>query len=278
MKLTVLVDNNTIIDRYFQGEPAVAYFIEAEGKKYLFDTGYSDLFLKNAYKMGVNLLELDAVILSHGHNDHTGGLEELVRFYTEAALEGRKFQLPMLIAHPEAFREKRVNELPIGSLLTANQLKNTFSLNLSREPVALSDQLMFLGEIERSNSFEAMEPIGETLKDGLWQDDFVLDDSALVYRSGQGLVIITGCSHAGICNIIEQAKKVWQEERICSIIGGFHLLNPSRSRLEHTCEYFQRQQIGTVYAGHCTDIHSKMRLAQAVEIQEIGVGLVVEFL
>ncbi|MCP6429124.1 MBL fold metallo-hydrolase, partial [Klebsiella pneumoniae] len=88
--------------------------------------------------------------------------------------------------------------------------------------------------------------IGETLKEGLWQEDFVLDDSALVYMSERGLVIITGCSHSGICNIIEYAKKVCNEDRICDIIGGFHLLNPNHHQLINTVEYLKRQEIGTI--------------------------------
>jgi 7,8-dihydropterin-6-yl-methyl-4-(beta-D-ribofuranosyl)aminobenzene 5'-phosphate synthase len=85
VKLTVLVDNNTIIDRYFYAEPGVSYFIECDDEKYLFDTGYSDLFLRNATKMGINLLGLDGIVISHGHNDHTWGLGELVKLYSEAA-------------------------------------------------------------------------------------------------------------------------------------------------------------------------------------------------
>ena len=277
MKLTVLVDNNTIIDTYFQGEPAVSYFIECEGKNYLFDTGYSDLFLKNAYKMSINLKTLDTVVISHGHNDHTWGLSELVKFYTEAAFEGHTLHLPTIIAHPDAFLEKREQGTSIGSMLSVSQLEGVFSLHLSKNPVKLSDRLIFLGEIERRNSFEAINPIGEAKTDGVWEKDYVLDDSALVYKSELGLVIITGCSHAGICNIIEYAKKVCNEDRICAIIGGFHLLNPSQSQLDSTMEYLRKQQVGTIYAGHCTDLYSKIRLSQVVDIKEFGVGLVLEY-
>ena len=78
MKLTVLVDNNTYIDQYYLGEPAVSYYIEDEGARVLLDTGYSDIFLSNAEKMGIDLSRLTHIALSHGHNDHTGGLRFLL--------------------------------------------------------------------------------------------------------------------------------------------------------------------------------------------------------
>ena len=277
MKLTVLVDNNTIIDRYFYGEPGVSYFIESDDKKYVFDTGYSDLFLQNAAKMGIDLLAVDAIVLSHGHNDHTWGLCGLVKRYSEAMAEGYEHKKTAIIAHPDAFLDKNVDGLDVGSMFSADQLQKSFSLKLSNGPMWLTEKLVFLGEIERINSFEAQTPIGKTLRENVWEEDFVLDDSAMAYRSDKGLVIITGCSHAGICNTIEYAKKVCKEERVYDVLGGFHLLNPSRHMLENTAEYFRRCRPHAIYAGHCTDLRSKISLAQVANVEEVGVGLVVEY-
>ncbi|KAF5429622.1 7,8-dihydropterin-6-yl-methyl-4-(beta-D-ribofuranosyl)aminobenzene 5'-phosphate synthase [Candidatus Methanophagaceae archaeon] len=122
MDLTVLVDNNTLIDRYFYGEPGVSYFIEAEGKRILFDVGYSDAFIKNARKMNVDLLNLDFLALSHGHLDHTWGLDPLIRIYTEAVLENIPHTKPTLVAHPLTFLTKTVNGLgEIGSIISEDK-------------------------------------------------------------------------------------------------------------------------------------------------------------
>jgi 7,8-dihydropterin-6-yl-methyl-4-(beta-D-ribofuranosyl)aminobenzene 5'-phosphate synthase len=273
MKLHVLVDNNTLIDRYFVGEPAVSYLIEEGDLRILFDVGYSDIFLQNAHKMNQDLLQLDYLILSHGHMDHTWGMEALIRAYTEAAFEKIPCRKPVVITHPDTFLSKYSPGFPeFGSIVSQETAAKNLALQLSREPVWLSSRLVFLGEIERQTSFEAQHPIGTVWRGEQQEADYLTEDSALVYCAQEGLVIITGCSHAGICNIIEQARRVCQEERILDIIGGFHLLNPSTEQMQGTIDYFKVLQPQQIHACHCTDLTSKIALSRVVKIEETGVG------
>ena len=274
MRLKVLVDNNTLIDRYFRGEPGVSYYLEEGGKKILFDLGYSDLFIDNARKMGIDLLDLDYVVLSHGHLDHTWGLGPLVRLITEAKVEGVHHKIPALVAHPAVFLSRRIGTLgEMGPLLRPGELCRHFDLTLSEEPVWLTDRLVFLGEILRENDFEAESPLGKVTIGGGEEDDFLMDDSALAYRSDEGIVIVTGCSHSGICNILEQAMRITGERRVVDLIGGLHLMNPSERRLEETKRYLERVRPRRIHPCHCTDLPSRLALAGVADLREVGVGL-----
>lgn len=274
MKLTVLVDNNTLIDRYFKGEPGLSYFIEADGKRILFDLGYSDLFIENAGKMDIDLLNSDYVVLSHSHLDHSWGLPHLIQLYTEAEIEAKEYKKAELVTHPETFTPRKIAEIDqIGTLVSKERAAYHFALNLSRDYIYLTENLVFLGEIERKNDFEAQNPIGKVLKNGDEEDDYIIEDSALAYKKAQGLVIITGCSHAGICNIVEKAKEIFKEDRIIDIIGGFHLQNPSRKQMEGTKKYLESISPQEIHPAHCTDLQSKLELSQVVNVKEVGVGL-----
>lgn len=278
MKLTVLLDNNTLIDSYYLGESGVSYLIETEGKSILFDVGYSDAFVTTARKLSIDLLDVDFVVLSHGHMDHSWGLVPLVRLHTEALMDKLPVKKPTLVAHPLALSSRRLDDLPeIGSLLPEEKLSGFFHLQLSRKPVWLTERLVFLGEIERSNDFEAQKPIGRILEDGIEKDDFVLDDSALAYKSPDGLVIVTGCSHAGICNIVEQARKVCGERRVVDIIGGLHLVGTAVEQVQGTVQYMESLRPGVVHACHCTDLDAKIALSTVVDLKEVGVGLALEY-
>ncbi len=274
MKLTVLVDNNTLIDRYFLAEPGVCYYIEIDGRKVLFDTGYSDIFLKNAARMGIDLFGLDMLVLSHAHLDHTWGLQHLIQAYAGRGFEHKPVKRPALVAHPSVFQRRFIPGLgDIGCLVSEETAGRYFDLQLTRNPRWLHPDLVFLGEIERVNDFEAGAPIGRIRQGDADSDDFLLDDSALAFRSSQGLVIIAGCSHAGICNTVTQAMNVCGDHRLVDIIGGFHLQNPTPKQLAETVAQMAAWQPMALHACHCTDLKSRLALSQAVDLQEVGVGL-----
>ena len=274
MKITVLVDNTTYIDRYFLAEPALSFFIEEGGQRVLFDCGYSDIFLKNAAKMGIDLLDLDHLVFSHGHADHTWGVEPLMRAFSEAGIEGRPHRKPLVTAHPDLFETRvEVGLGEIGALVSLEKLRAHFSVRLEKGVVQLTERLWFLGQIPRENDFEAQEPVG-TMHGA---PDWVMDDTALVWKGDEGLVVITGCSHAGICNIVSQAKRVCGEERILDIVGGLHLLSPSPAQLNGTLVYLKGLNLSALHACHCTDFPSRKALSDVAPVKEVGVGLVLGY-
>lgn len=275
LALTILVDNTTLTDRDFAGEPGLSFFIETAGKRILFDTGLSDLFLANARKMGIGLEDLDFLVLSHGHIDHTGGLAPLIRHFDDITIDGRQPRVPELVAHPRCFWPKEKNQKSNGSVVSEEETRLNFPLRLSAAPVWLTEDLVFLGEIPRKNTFEHDEAETRMVHcpDGTIVPDALPDDTALAFRSGKGLVIITGCSHAGICNITEQAREVCGDDRVAAIIGGLHLLSPRPQRLKMTGEYLRKVQPGTLYACHCTSLAAKIALAKYCTVQEAGVGM-----
>ncbi len=126
LTLTVLVDNTTLTDHDFCGEAGLSFFIETAGKKILFDTGLSGLFLTNAEKMGISLRDLDFLILSHGHIDHTGGLAALARHLIGAAPEGSPPRVPQLIAHPRCFWPKEKDGRKNGSAVSEEDIHRQF--------------------------------------------------------------------------------------------------------------------------------------------------------
>ena len=280
LSLQVLVDNTTLIDRYYTGEPGLCFSIECAGRKILFDTGYSGAFLANAAKMGIDLLDLDYVVLSHGHIDHTGGLPYLLRAFLEAAIEEQPHRIPAIVAHPHCFCPRPVPPLAdIGSPVDEVQLLRQCPVKTSTSPVWLTDDIVFLGEIERTMD----DAIPDRHKkrtiitpDGA-QPDRLLDDTALAYRSHSGLVIITGCSHSGIPNIIGYAQKVCGDQRIRDVIGGFHLKESDKEALDATVAYMKGVFPAALHPCHCTSLAAKIALAGIAPVGEVGVGLKLEY-
>ncbi len=269
MKLTILCDNNTIIDQYYLGEPALSFYIEEGEQRLLFDTGYSDVFLRNAASLQIDLTQPMDIVLSHGHNDHTRGLQWL----KEKHLLANK----RIIAHPDTFNQKTMASLDIGSPLSIQELKTSSSLILSKTPLKLNETMTYLGEIPQHFSFEPRIPIGMTKHENKLIPDLLLDDSALVYHSVNGLFIITGCSHSGICNIIETAKLLSNESRILGVIGGFHLFDVDE-RLAQTIDYLKSNQIELLAPCHCVSFHAKAEISKSLSLIEVGSGSSLEII
>ena len=263
MKLTVLMDNNTYIDQYYLGEPAVSYYIEEGDVRLLFDTGYSDAFLQNAKAMGISLHTLTHIVLSHGHNDHTRGLLFL------PPSDAR------LIAHPHSFLPKVYDGEDIGAPFDANEAAIRWNFTPCKGVLPITENLIYLGEIPRTTDFECLHPIGFYQKDGQLHPDFLADDTALVYRTAEGIFIITGCSHSGICNIIAYAKAVCGDDRLLGVLGGFHLLE-NNQQLHQTVECLCSHAPRALYPCHCVSLAGKAAMMAAMPVFEVGVGMTLE--
>lgn len=278
MRLTVLVDNATLTDRYFLAEPGLSIYLEDGGTRVLFDAGYSGILVDNARKMGIDLLRVEEVAISHGHLDHTWGLDALVRLHTEAILEGRERVEPTFIAHPDAFLTRSCDGVgEIGCHLSVEELFRHGKVLLTAAPLWLTENLVFLGEIERRFDFEKTPSRGYIYTPDGIRDDTVADDTALACRTAEGLVVITGCSHAGICSIVEQAREICDEDRVADVIGGFHLLDAPEEQMQGILDYFSEVRPAALHPCHCTDLAAKIALAKVADVRETGVGLTLEY-
>ena len=234
MNLTILHNE---LNEFVEEKSGFSVLIEAGKKRVLFDVSYSDDIIKNALRGKVDLDGIDYLVLSHGHIDHTEGLK-----FIDFSNVGN------LLAHPDCFEKKYFKGVgEIGCPMNLDSLKQATNVILSKKPYWIEeDNIVFLGEIPRKVDFEGNVPVGY-LENG--DDDFVLDDSAVVIKCRGGLIIVTGCSHSGICNIIEYAKEVCNENKVCVVIGGFHLFD--KDVTDKTIEFIEGQGVDCLYPMHC---------------------------
>ena len=256
MKISILTDNTA--SRDFTAEHGLSYFIEHD-KKILLDTGHSDLFIKNAEALSIDVNEADYIVLSHGHWDHGNGLKYLRR--------------KPLICHPAVFNKKyNLDRKSIGLEMPYDEAIKKFELGVSKDPVELSENLIFLGEIPRTTDFESKET---PFIDESGMPDFVPDDSAIAAIDNGELVVITGCSHSGICNIIEYAKKVTGIDKIRTVIGGFHLKDDGE-QTQKTIQYFKKAGIKYICPSHCTELPALAAFYNEFKIRQVQAGMVLD--
>lgn len=260
MKLTVLTEN--VAGGRFLAEHGLSYLIEHDGKTILFDTGHSDVFIQNAQQMGIELQNVvDLIVLSHGHWDHGDGLQYI--------------ENKTLITHPNAFikRTRKNGLINIGLTLDKETLEKRFKLITSAMPYKISESIIFLGEIPRSNNFESQS---SNFADENGVEDFVPDDSALAIVEDKSLIIVSGCAHSGICNICEYAKPVTGISKISAVIGGFHLKHIDE-QTQQTIAYFKNEQIAEIIPSHCTELPALSAFYSEFKIDQLKTGQVLSF-
>jgi 7,8-dihydropterin-6-yl-methyl-4-(beta-D-ribofuranosyl)aminobenzene 5'-phosphate synthase len=230
----------------------------------LFDTGVSpDGMVANMRRLDLAADSVEAVVCSHGHFDHTTGLDGLSR-----ALGGRA-RLPVLI-HPHFWSQRRIAlpgrdpwELPTTSRGALEGIG--FQVVERPEPSFLfGESVLITGEVARTTDFERGFAIHQALRDGAWEPDpLILDDQALVVHvAGRGLVVLTGCGHAGIVNIVRYARALTGVEQVYAVIGGFHLTGAAfEPIIDDTVAALGDLAPSVVVPAHCTGWRAMHALA-----------------
>ena len=230
--------------------------IEADDERHtiLMDAGFTEFGTPyNARSLGIDLSGVEAIIISHGHNDHIGGLEGLLELISKRPLP--------LVLHPHALlktrytllkdnRKKRLIPLDEKALS-----KKGFSFVKAASPYILASGLLSTtGQIDRLNDFEQSLPGVYMEENGVQKRDLILDDQAIVLiLKGKGLVIVSGCAHSGIINTIRHAQMLTEIERVHAVVGGFHLSGKFyEGKIERTIDELEHLNPSILVPNHCT--------------------------
>ena len=247
IKITTLVENS-VYSGGFKAEHGLAVHLQAGSKSVLFDTGQSNLVMDNAARLKVDLSQLDAIVLSHGHYDHTTGLSEVLKTATRAQL-----YLHPSAAKPKFFRDPDKSARHIGMKTAATQALKRLQerLVLTADSKEVAPGIFSTGEVPRVSHFEPAES-AFFLDDQFGTPDPVLDDQSLFFESAKGLVVILGCAHAGVINTLERVRSLAPNKPFHALLGGMHLLNASPARIEATIAFMRQLDFKLIAPAHCT--------------------------
>ena len=231
--------------------------IENDVHTVLYDTGPSaNLMAHNVQTLGIDLGVVDAIAMSHGHWDHFGGLDWILSKITRKPI-------PVHV-HPRMFLSRAVQKKPdddssrrsLPDIITKNSIIEAGGEPITNtEPVLLRDNTFLLsGEVPRITQWETGFKGHIASVDGVWQDDHeIIDDQCLIVNvKGKGLVILSGCSHAGIVNITNYSLELTSENKIEAVIGGLHLIGAKDSKIENTVASMKKIKPSMIVPTHCT--------------------------
>lgn len=274
VKIITLIENSVKEKSLLHSEHGLSFYIQANNLNLLFDTGQSGSFVENADKLNVDLKRIDYVILSHGHYDHTGGFE---RFVKE---KGNSFQL---IVGEKFFNNKYkydgIKHTYIGNSFDEKYLKeNKISKKyINEDTFNISDNIFIASNFNKKTGFEKIKDrFLIKLNDNYEKDDFS-DEIVLAVKLQQGLLVVLGCSHVGIINILENLTERTGMP-IYGVIGGTHLVEADDFRLNETIKYLREKDIKLIGVSHCTGEKATEKLKDNFKDRflEVNTGEIIE--
>ncbi|WP_028585863.1 MBL fold metallo-hydrolase [Desulfogranum mediterraneum] len=253
---TVLCENSVTTALGLIGEHGWAVHVATDDHQILFDTGQGLGLLHNSERLGVHLDQLDGIVISHGHYDHTSGLPDALR----------RTGPTDVFLHPDGFssrywlKDEECRE--IGIHFRREYLESLGARFLPiRELTEIFPRIFLSGEIPRISTFEPPDPHMKCpAGEGRWVQDQLRDDQSLVVRSDQGLVVILGCAHAGLINILNHVSARFPGEPIHALFGGTHLGFAGSDQFQATVEALEAFEIPHIGASHCTGLDNSARL------------------
>lgn len=273
LSISILVDD-MVTRSMLLAEHGFSAYIELDDTKILFDSGQGMVIKHNAKLMGIKLHSVDTVVMSHGHYDHANGIKKLFNQHKIT-----------VYAHPLALQQHYKKVAPdefksIGIDWIDNKaLRQMIEWQLSANHQIITPNVILSGQIPRQMEFEEMnEPFFLKEEEGFVRDG-CLDDQALFIRTESGIIILTGCAHSGLINTILHARRLLDDDRILAVVGGTHLIDTGRDRLQKTADYLDLLNVEKLFAGHCTGFDAGCFLKNQLNdrFQRIEVGMRLEW-
>lgn len=258
IKIKVVVENS-VSERKYLSEHGLSFHIDTGEKKILFDCGQGAAFYANLYPMGIYLSLIDIVALSHGHYDHTGGLEYILSRNSRA----------VTYAHPAAILPKfknengSVREIGMPEFSKNSLIKGYSRFKQAAKPTEIAAGVFLTGEIPRRHEEETIGT-ENFCKDvtGKIPDD-ILDDQSLFIKTPGGTVVLLGCAHSGLINTLDYVHMLTDGKPFAAVIGGTHLRSASEARISWTLKELTRFRIGKIAPAHCTGVSATNAIMNA---------------
>ena len=256
LRITILCENSVVVPFGVVGEHGFAAFVETPNGNFLFDTGQGKGILQNALILGKDLRTIKYLYISHGHYDHTLGIPLVLQ---------QKSPLD-IYAHPDIFLDRywvKGDNPPkfIGIPFKKGYLESLgANFKFIKDFTEIEKNIYSSGEIPMKTSFEKVDSDMKVMENGVFRQDNLKDDFSMAIDTSKGLVVLLGCAHAGMVNILDYFIEKTGKDKIYSVIGGTHLGFATEEQMENTLQVIQKYKIERLGVSHCTGLANSARL------------------